>query len=277
MRLFIVQALILSLLSTHLNAQETSSIRILSSEEVIWTPLNPARGDASPQAANLWGDRKKDSATGFLVKFVKGFSSPPHIHNVTYRGVVIEGLLHNDDPTAQKMWMPGGSYWTQPAGEIHITAADDASNMAYIEIDNGPYLVLPTEKALDNGERPVNIDRSNIVWTKASDSAPNVEIAYLWGSPQEAKLNGTMLKLPKGFKGNILNDSDEFHAIVIQGPLQYRLSGESPSAKATSRTLTSGSYFGSERKALHHISTAPNDVCILYIRTKGKVEVASDW
>ncbi|MEM7510428.1 MAG: DUF4437 domain-containing protein [Bacteroidota bacterium] len=277
MRLFVIQILILGFLSASLSAQEAPTIRILSSEEVAWTPLNPARGDASPQAANIWGDRKKDSATGFLVKFVKGFSSPPHIHNVTYRGVVIEGLLHNDDPTAQKMWMPGGSYWTQPAGEIHITAADDASNMAYIEIDSGPYLVLPTEKALDNGERPVNIDRSNIVWTKFSDATPNVERAYLWGSPQEEKLHGTMLKLPNGFRGNILSDSNEFHAVVIQGSLHYYLAGESPAAKATSNTLAPGSYFGSEGKATHHVSTSPNDACTIYIRTKGKVEIESDW
>ena len=41
--------------------------------------------------------------------------------------------------------------------------------MAYIEIDEGPYLVEPTENAFDNGERPVNLDRSNLVWLDASD------------------------------------------------------------------------------------------------------------
>ncbi|MEM8897682.1 MAG: DUF4437 domain-containing protein [Bacteroidota bacterium] len=276
MRLFVIQVLILGLLSTSLIAQEAPTIRILSSEEVAWTPLNPARGDASPQAANIWGDRTKDIATGFLVKFVKGFSSPPHTHNVTYRGVVIEGLLHNDDPDAAKMWMPGGSFWTQPAGEIHITAADDSTNLAYIEIDSGPYLVLPTEKALDNGERPVNIDRSNIVWAKASDATPNVERAYLWGSPQEGKLNGTMLKLPNGFRGNILNNSDVFHAVVIQGELQYHNTEENPVGREDYYSLTPASYFGSEGKAAHHVSTSSNDACIIYIRTIGKVEVNSD-
>jgi hypothetical protein len=98
------------------------------------------------------------------VLFERGFSSPPHIHNVSYRGIVIELRVHKDDPDAAKMWMPAGSYWTQPAGggvESHITAADGASNLAYIEIEDGPYLVRPADEAFDNGERPINVHASN--------------------------------------------------------------------------------------------------------------------
>lgn len=64
---------------------------VLPTDQVKWEPLNPARGDASPRAGTLWGDRKGRGPTGFLVRFKQGFASPPHIHNVTYRGVVIEG------------------------------------------------------------------------------------------------------------------------------------------------------------------------------------------
>ena len=97
--------------------------QVVLSSEINWEKLNPARGDKSPQAGTVWGDRKGEVPTGFLAKFVDGFSSPPHIHNVTYRAMVIKGLIHNDDPKAEKMWMPPGSFWTQPAGEAHITAA----------------------------------------------------------------------------------------------------------------------------------------------------------
>ncbi|WP_346992732.1 DUF4437 domain-containing protein [Alteromonas gracilis] len=48
-----------------------------------------------------------------LVRFKEGFSSPPHIHNITYRGIVIDGEMHNSDPDAKAMWMPVNSYWTQ--------------------------------------------------------------------------------------------------------------------------------------------------------------------
>ena len=65
--------------------------KVIAAKDVEWGYLNPARGDTSPGAADLWGDRTKDTATGMLVRFNKGFESPPHIHNITYRGIVIEG------------------------------------------------------------------------------------------------------------------------------------------------------------------------------------------
>ena len=127
------------------NESSTSSKDTMKFEEVEWCPLNPARGDKGPQAANLWNDRTKEASSGFLVKFKDGFSSPPHILNVTYRGVVISGLVHNDDPGAEEMWMPAGAFWTQPPGQVHITPAKGKNVVAYIEIDNGLYLVMPKE------------------------------------------------------------------------------------------------------------------------------------
>ena len=85
------------------------------------------------------GGRTGESPTGFLVKFVDGFSSPPHIHNVTRRAAVLDGLVHNDDPDAAPMWMPVGSFLTQPAGEVHITSAKGDVNIALVEIDTSPY------------------------------------------------------------------------------------------------------------------------------------------
>ena len=161
-------------------AEPTSEVILTS--EVKWELLNPARGDKSPKAGTLWGDRKGSGPTGFLVKFVDGFSSPPHIHNITYRGVVIRGLIHNDDPNAENMWMPVGSFWTQPKGEVHITAAKGSTNVAYIEIDKGPYLVLPPKEAFDSGERPINVDASNIVWIDQPGmpaSANGPKVAFL--------------------------------------------------------------------------------------------------
>jgi hypothetical protein len=89
-------------------AEPTSKVVLTS--EVNWEQLNPARGDKSPKAGTLWGDRNGPGPTGFLLKPADGFKSPPHIHNVSYRGVVISGLVHNDDPNADDMWMPTGSF-----------------------------------------------------------------------------------------------------------------------------------------------------------------------
>ena len=242
-----------------------STLQILSAADVEWGALNPARGDASPRAANLWGDRESSGASGFLVKFVDGFSSPPHIHNITYRGIVISGLVHNDDPAAEKMWLPAGSFWVQPAGEVHITSAEGDHNMAYIEIDSGPYLVQPESEAFDNGERPVNVHSSNFVWLNAEDikwlptSGSEAETAFLWGERGENKLNGTLLKLPSGFSGEIQNNASEFHAVVIKGPVTL-FEGE----------LTAGSYFGLKSQQTIPIESGADVENILYIRANNR-------
>lgn len=250
-------------------AESTSEVVLMS--EVEWGPLNPARGDNSPRAGTLWGNRTDSGSSGFLVEFVDGFSSPPHIHNVTYRGVAINGTIHNDDPNAEKMWMPTGSFWTQPAGGVHITAAEGSKNLAYIEIEEGPYLVLPTEKAFQSEDKPINVDPSNIVWIdqpRMAASKNRAKVAFLWGSPQEGQLSGTLVKLPAGFAGNIRSSGSTFRAVVIQGKPQYQASNET-----NFKTLAPGSYFGSKGKSMHQVSSQAGEESIIYVRTDGKFDV----
>jgi hypothetical protein len=253
--------------------------KVVLTSEVEWTYLNPARGDKAPMAGTLWGDRSGNGPTGFLLKPKDGFESPPHIHNVSYRGVVISGFIHNDDPNAADMWMPAGSFWTQPKGEVHITAAKGTDTLAYIEIEEGPYLVLPAGEAFDSGERPVNVDKSNIVWLDASDitwidqpgmpaSANGPKVAFLWGNPQADKLNGTLVKLKAGFSVKILSHGSTFRAVVIQGRLQYQVQGETDI-----KTLELGSYFSSKGESVHKISSIAGKESIIYVRTYGKFDV----
>lgn len=253
-------------------AIENPTNRVLLSSEVQWEALNPARGDKSPKAGTLWGDRKGTVATGFLAKFVDGFSSPPHIHNVTYRAMVLKGLVHNDDPEAEKMWMPPGSFWTQPAGEVHITAAQGEENIAYVEIDRGPYLVKPTEEAFDNGERPVNVDVRNIVWLDASKTtlvdAPQAAISFLW---KNGNTSGYLVKLSPRFTGNIHSTGTPFHGVVITGEVGYRL----PMAKADS-ILDPGSYFTSTGPSVHTLQNAGTEESLIYLRTNGQVQIGSE-
>ncbi|MEW8525387.1 MAG: DUF4437 domain-containing protein [Candidatus Thiodiazotropha endolucinida] len=243
---------------------------VILASEVEWEQLNPARGDKSPKAGTLWGDRKSAVPTGFLVKFVDGFSSPPHIHNITYRAVVISGGIHNDDPNAAAMWMPAGSFWTQPKGEVHITAAKGSTNLALVEIDKGPYLVLPTEKAFDSGERPINMDASNIVWVDppempAASNGPKV--AYLWGKLQDGEFNGTFVRLPAGFAGKIESDGSTFRAVVIKGQPRYQVS------ETEVKALEPGSYFSSKGTSTHLVSSNVGEESVIYIRTNGKYDV----
>lgn len=240
-------------------------------DEIEWGYLNPLRGDKSPGAADLWGDRTKNVATGMLVRFRDDFSSPPHIHNITYRGVVITGLLHNDDPGAETMWLSTGSFWTQPAGQNHITAASASENLIYLEIDSGPYLVKPSHQQFDNGERPLNMHASNLVWSSAIDSnASNnsgVKLASLWEG--EDTVSGFLVKLPRGFQGKLLSNAEKMHAVVVSGAVSY-----SSFEKPKSLILEPGSYFSSTGDFAHSLSVS--DESQLYLRLNGKFELIAD-
>ncbi|WP_281615000.1 DUF4437 domain-containing protein [Flammeovirga sp. SubArs3] len=247
--------------------------KVMLTKDVQWEQLNPARGDKSPLAGTLWGDRKADVATGYLGKFVDGFSSPPHIHNVTYRAIVIKGSIHNDDPNAEKMWMKPGSFWTQPKGEAHITAAKGEENIAYIEIDQGPYLVKPTDQAYDNGERPINVDVSNIVWLGSDKSKwiakdSKVQLSYLWESKNEKDLKGLFVKLPVGYKGTIKSTGEVMYSVVIDGGIAYTLPQNNKVEK-----LDEGSCFSASSKAIHTIENTESQEAVLYIRTNGTLEI----
>ena len=248
----------------HPHASAAGGCEVVAIDDVEWAPLNPARGDASPQAGDLWGDRTEEGATGFLVRFAEGFSSPPHIHNVTYRGVVIQGLVHNDDPNAAPLWMPVGSFWTQPAGEAHITAADAPVNMAYIEIGGGPYLVQPTDDAFDTGERPINVHASNLVWADAPGGA---EVSNLWEDAEDGS-RGAFVKLPAGFAGELMSGGGGFRGVVIQGVIEM-----AASSGRDGTTLQPGGYFGSEAAETYRVRPAGQEAGILYVRTTGDLVI----
>lgn len=244
-----------------------AATEVTLASDLRWEKLNPARGDASPQAATLWGDRQGAVPTGFLAKFADGFTSPPHIHNATYRAVVISGSIHNDDPEAAALWMPVGSFWTQPKGEAHITAAKGRSSVALVEIDRGPYLVRPPEQAFDSGERAINVHASNLVWVDppGMPASAGPKLAYLWGSPLPGQANGSLVRLPPGFGAKIHSHGETFRAVVIKGAPMYHAAG--------GKTLAPGSYFGSTGEAAHEISSGSTEESILYIRAEGRYEV----
>ncbi len=267
---------VLSILTASTLFAADAKKEVVLASDVEWTHLNPKRGDLAPSAGTLWGDRNGKLATGYLLKPNDGFQSPPHIHNVSYRAIVISGLIHNDDPAAEKMWMPTGSFWTQPKGEVHITASQGKNSLAYIEIEEGPYLVMPTEMAFDSGERAVNVDAKNIVWLDAKDTnwinkpQSGVKVSFLWGETANGKLNGSFIKLPAGFKGQIKSEGSTFKSVVIQGTPQYNVDGKI-------KTLETGSYFAADGGiSTHEISSQETSETVLYIRTNGKYDIITN-
>ena len=247
---------------------------LVKKSDVEFIPLNPARGELGPKAGKLWGDIRADVPSGILVTFADGFQSPPHIHNITYRAVVISGAVHNDDPAAEKMWMGPGAFWTQPLGENHITAANGEDSMIFLEILSGPYLVKPADQAFDAGERPINVAARNIMWLGTEDAGwvgdKGPKMAYLWGSVEDNEKNGTFVKLPSGYEGELSTSAPMMRVVTIQGRASVRLSGESDT-----HILDPGSYFGSKGAAAHQLSCNSEEECVLYLHTEGKYQLGA--
>lgn len=258
--------------STPAAAEGHSTTELVKRSDVKFIPLNPLRGDLSPRSGRLWGNIRQGAPSGMLVTFIDGFQSPPHIHNITYRAVVIDGAVHNDDPTAAKMWMGPGSFWTQPLGETHITAANGKNTTIFLEILSGPYLVKPAKEEFDSGERPINIEARNVIWLDAADTTwirdDGPKLAYLWGKTTGNEKNGTFIKLPPGYSGKLGTVAPLMRVVTIKGVAQVQVSGGSDKHK-----LEPGSYFGSRGQASHQLSCMSDSECILYLHTEGKYKL----
>lgn len=250
---------------------QAPEFELVRASEVEWDLLNPARGDASPRAGTLWGDRHRPVPTGFLFNPIDGFESPPHIHNVTYRGVVIRGAVHNAHPSNEPMWMPPGSFWTQPRGAVHITAAKGEDVLAYIEIDQGPYLVMPPEDQEDFGKVAINVHESNLVWVepRSPDAPDGVYLAHLWDGHGTSGERGSLVRLAAGLEVTIHDEHSTLRAVVIEGDPHYR-----SEEQETDTPLSPGAYFRSSPGAAQTLRSPTGEV-ILYVRSVGEPLVRS--
>lgn len=123
----------------------------------------------------------------------------------------------------------------------------------------------PTDQAYDTGQRPMNIDGSNIVWI---DTTSGAQIAYLWASQSNAPPSGTLIKLPRNFQGSLDTENSPVKAVVIQGQLKLRTM-----SIPSETTLSTASYFQtSNTPPIHLINNSDQDT-ILYLRTAGKIQL----
>ncbi|MFC4992891.1 DUF4437 domain-containing protein [Rubritalea tangerina] len=148
--------------------------------------------------------------------------------------------------------------------------------MAYIEIDSGPYLVMPKEKAFDKGERPVNIVPSNLVWLKHAQTSwitphtsesPSPEIAFLWGNPSAQQKSGSFLRLPNTFKGEIKSQNGLLRIVVVKGQLN--------DTQDPILTLSPGEFFTIKDNQSMPIQTEADNDCTLYIHADGAYTVTT--
>lgn len=231
-------------------------------------PLNPDRGDAAPQASVLWGDIREDMASGTLLRFKDGFSSPPHIHNITYRAIVIEGDVHNAPPEEPQVWMGPGSFWAQAAGENHITEAKPgASALAFLEIQEGPYKVMPPEERFSSPDESVNLKAEDMEWTSVAgagwaDGDDAIEATSLWGSDEAGQPHGRLVRMGAGSSATITFADRALKAVVIDGSVEHSVEGVSDPV-----ALGEGAYFSTNAAVPNSLNCTASS-CLVYLRTE---------
>lgn len=208
-----------------------------------------------------------------LLQFAEGFSSPPHIHNITYRAIVIVDEIHNDDPDAANMWMGPGTFWTQPAGEVHITSAKPGiGGTGFLEILEGPYLVQPSDMSFDNGEKPLHLASSNMVWMgpdemewiESDDKDSGIHVSLLWGELTSGVLSGSMIKFSDNFNRALETSEGDLRAVVIRGEIAHSVPEVSDRM-----SVVPGGYFSFLGGVSHSLACLSDDDCLIYLRTEG--------
>ena len=135
-------------------------------------------------------------------------------------------------------------------------------------------MVQPSDLAFDNGERPLNLLRANMMWMNTDEfnwlgtNTSGAQVALLWGDLNEGALSGSMLKLPSGFEGNLWSPNDSIKAVTIQGELVHAVEGLPDATR-----LEPGGYFTSAENVQHAVSCESQSECLIYIRTTGKFRV----
>jgi len=81
-------------------------------------------------------------------------------------------------------------------------------------------------------------------------------------------MNGSMIKLPAGFKGEISTDASEFRAVIIAGAVNYN-----PSEQNKAQNLSAGSYVESNGRFAHSLENNSDKPATIYIRTNSKYQV----
>lgn len=103
------------LMGMHVHAQ-TTTMKVVPFETLKFSKKEPG----NPQIAPVNGNPEKE-ASSIIMKMGRG-AFPLHTHTSDYQLVVIKGTMKHwgaNQTQAQAVKMPPGSYWYQPAGEVH--------------------------------------------------------------------------------------------------------------------------------------------------------------
>ena len=96
----------------------------------------------------------------------------------------------------------------------------------------------------------------------------DIEIAVLWGNPQEGE-SAVMLKFPPNFPGGMHTHTSSYHAVVVSGASKHWAKGETEADAPLQRP---GDYWYQAGGQVHQDSFPTDEETILFLQFDGPVD-----
>lgn len=95
-----------------------------------------------------------------------------------------------------------------------------------------------------------------------------IEIAVLWGNPQEGE-SAVMMKFPPNFPGGLHIHTNGYHGIVVTGASKHWIEGET---EAEAPLQTPGDYWYQTGGQVHQDSFPTGEETILFLQFEGPID-----
>ena len=95
-----------------------------------------------------------------------------------------------------------------------------------------------------------------------------IEIAVLWGNPQEGE-SAVMLKFPPNFPGGMHTHTNGYHAIVVSGASKHWIEGENEADAPLQRP---GDYWYQMGGQVHQDSFPTDEETVLFLKFDGPLD-----
>jgi quercetin dioxygenase-like cupin family protein len=126
--LVVSSAVVLAGVVSIASAQGTEGHKLLSPQEIKWSP-GPASIPPGAEVAVLFGDPAKDGLFAMRLKLPKGYKIPPHTHPKPEVVTVISGTFQlgmgeKADPSKAKA-LPAGGFFAMPPNMAHFAFIEE--------------------------------------------------------------------------------------------------------------------------------------------------------
>jgi len=250
----------------------TPSGTILPAQDLPWRQDTAGHPE---QTARLWGDRGSGAA-GVLVKVPGGWRSGARAYTSVQHVVLISGrwthAIGGHGAAGNEVLLPG-SYWLEPAGEVHEDRCEQGSEcivLVYAPDRVAAIAPVPGGQPAANTRQvgvPVVLPASELKWVSQSPDVP-LRLAALWSRRDEGHF-GELVRMPSGFDSGRHAHTGNYYGVLVSGTWVH----VEENGAGADQELGPGSYVMQPGRGMHTDRCKQGTDCILFIYQDEKGDV----